>query len=90
MNRRIKKKIKKRLQSCIIPQFDINKRKFCPISKTYREIKNERKKIHEALIYYRHIEYQLKGYSYQLCAIRRLRKDWKRTWLTSYSIEEIR
>lgn len=90
MNRRIKKKIKKRLQSSILGQLDINKRKFCPIAKTYREIKNERKMFHKTIIYYRHIEYQLKGYSYQLCAIRRLRKDWKRTWLTPYSIEEIR
>ena len=80
MNKRIKKKLKKRLQSSIMANLDIDKRKFHPIVKTYREIKNERKSFHKVTICYRHIEYQLKGYSYQLCTKRRLRKDWKRAW----------
>jgi hypothetical protein len=82
MNRRIKKKIKTRLQSSFMQQLDINKRKFYPISKTYREIKNEHKRFHETMIHYRHIEYRLKGYSYQLRTSRRLRKGWKTRILT--------
>jgi hypothetical protein len=75
MNHRIKKKIKKRLQSCIIQQFDENKRKFLPIFRTYREIKNERKRFHKMFIHYRHITNNPAGYSYQLRTCRCSRKD---------------
>ena len=60
VNRRIKKKVEKRLHSGILTKLDENKRKFYATAKTYREIKNERKRFHETMIHYRHIEYQLK------------------------------
>lgn len=84
MNKRIKKKIEKRLHSGIMTKLDENNRKFCPIAKTYREIKNERKAFHKTVIHYRHIEYQLKGYSYQLSNSRHLRKDWLHAWSSNF------
>jgi len=83
MNRRIKKKIKKRLQSGPY-QFDVNRGRFCPIAKTYREIKNERKAFHKTVIWYRHIASKLIDYSYRLHNRRRLRTAWKRAFYKNF------
>ena len=77
MNRRIKKKIDKRLHSGIMTKLDENKRKFYQTANTYREIKNERKAFHEVWVHFRHVTHKLIGYSQQLCDSRRLRKDRK-------------
>ena len=77
MNMRIKKKVEKRLHSGILTKLDENKRKFYQTTKTYREIKNERKAFHEVWVHCRHVTYKLIGYSQQLCNSRRLRKEHK-------------
>jgi hypothetical protein len=81
MNRRIKKKVDKRLHSGIMTKLDENKRKFYPTAKTYREIKNERKAFRETMIHCRHVASKLIDYSHQLCNSRRLRKAWKREFI---------
>ena len=78
MNRRIKKKIETKISKSMF-QFD-SLGHFVPTANTYREIKSEHKKVHNAIVWLRHVTYQNDGYSYQLQNKRKLRKGYTKAF----------
>lgn len=79
MNRRIKKKLEKKASKSMI-KFDAFRLEMVPSAKTYREIKLERKKIHDSIVRLRHLTYQYKGYDAQLKDNRRLNRKYAKAF----------
>ena len=79
MNHRIKKKLKKKVSKSML-QFDPYRHKMVPVAKTYREIKLERKKIHDSIVWLRHVTFQYKGYDAQLKDSRRFRREYAKAF----------
>ena len=78
MNRRIKKKIQTKISKSMF-QFD-SLQHVVPTANTYREIKSEHKKVHDVIVWLRHVTYQNDGYSYQLQNKRKLRKGYTKAF----------
>ncbi len=79
MNRRIKKKLKTKVSKSMF-QFDPHRHEMVPTAKTYHGIKLERKKVHDAIVWLRHVTYHNDGYSYQLQNKRKLRKGYTKAF----------
>lgn len=79
MNRRIKKKLEKKVAMSMM-EFHPFRHEWVSISKTYRGIKSERKKVHNAVIWLRHVTHQNEGYNAQLKRNRRFRRDYAKAF----------
>ena len=79
MNRRIKNKLKKKAFGSML-QFGPYPHNLIPAAKTYREIKSKRKRIHESVVWIRHVTFQCKGYDAQLKDARRLRREYAKAF----------
>lgn len=79
MNRRIKKKLNKKLSKAML-QFSPYSHNLIPTAKTYRGIKMQRKRIHESVVWMRHVTFQYKGYDAQLKDARRLRREYAKAF----------
>lgn len=79
MNRRIKKKLKKKASNSMIA-FHPFRHEMVPVAKTYRGIKLERKKVHNACVWLRHVTYQNDGYDAQLKHKRRFRREYAKAF----------
>ena len=79
MNKRIKKKLEKKAAMSMM-QFDPYLHKFVPVAKTYRGIKSERRKVHNSIVWMRHVTFQYKGYDAQLKDSRRFRREYAKAF----------
>lgn len=79
MNRRIKKKLKKKAFESML-KFGPYPHMLIPAAKTYREIKLKRRRIHESVVWMRHVTFQYKGYNAQLKDCRRLRREYAKAF----------